>query len=211
MVDNSICAFPLLVITVRNMCVCAFDFVFLCFGYFALCNPRVLHCHWSERVYYYLQSSPHLQFPLQDLSQPLNTLSLFISLTFPYILLKRHVWLSGNLGPVNSVHNFFFPGSSSTCNWSLDNLLGRKWSHPPLPLIFWNQTSKYKTQFINWNIVLQPLSQVWHIVLPWTVAQRPLCPTPSQIAPQDHVLWIIDAIQTSQTLSLIAPPAFNVF
>ena len=147
----------------------------------------------------------------RPVSAPKYFISLYISFSFPYLLLKRHVWLSGNLGPVNSVHIFFFfSGSSSMCNWSLDNLLGRKWSLPPFPL-FWHQTSNFKTHFINWNIVLQPLSQVWLFVLPWTVAQRPLCPTPSQIVPQDHVLWIFEAIQTSQTLLLIAPPAFNIF
>ena len=139
MVGRSISIFSLLVITVRNMwffcCLFCFSFLWLFCSMQSQSSP--LSLIWkglllSEIFSTFTTSSP------RPVAAPKYFISLYISFTFPYLLLKRHAWLSGNLGPVNSIHNFFFPGSSLMCSWSLENLLGREWSLPPFPLIFWN-------------------------------------------------------------------------
>lgn len=109
MVGRSISIFSLLVITVRNMwffcCLFCFSFLWLFCSMQSQSSP--LSLIWkglllSEIFSTFTTSSP------RPVAAPKYFISLYISFTFPYLLLKRHAWLSGNLGPVNSIHNFFF-------------------------------------------------------------------------------------------------------
>ena len=96
---------------------------------------------------------------------------MFFFFFLPYLLLKRHIWLSGNLRPVIRVHNLFNV-SSSTCSWSLDEFVGVRVIFPFFSSDISDQPSTCKTHFINWNVILQTLSHFWLFAHPWTVAQQ---------------------------------------
>ena len=121
MVDRSIWASSLLVIAVRDMCFW-FSFLWLCCSVWPESSP--LSLIWEGLLLSAVFSS-FTTSSSRRVSAPKHFISLYVSFILSYLLLKRIVWLSGYLGPVNSVHNLF-SGSSSMCSRSLDEFVGER-------------------------------------------------------------------------------------
>ena len=100
----------------------------------ALCASKALHRLGSESVSWFLETSLFLRLPSWEGAPSLSLLFLFLSFVFfSYLLLKTLGCFSGYLMSSAGIQKLFC-GIYSTFKCSFDELVGTKWSPPPIPL-----------------------------------------------------------------------------